>query len=169
MKAIKLTKGYVALVDDEDYNKVAAFPWSATVCRDSTGAIKSVYAKRTEHGTSVMMHRFILGLQGRHIFVDHENRCGLDNRRRNMRVCTNKLNQGNVVKKAGKSSVYKGVCWVKRHSNWQASIRHNGRLVHLGKFDTEKEASEAYNNAATSAFGEFAVLNREAKTHDHTI
>jgi hypothetical protein len=50
--------------------------------------------------------------------------------------------------KSSFSSQYKGVCWSKRYSKWQANIRYNGKRHHLGYFDDEGEAARARDRAA---------------------
>ena len=42
---------------------------------------------------------------------------------------------------------------------WLVHIKVNGKVQHLGYFEYEKEAAEAYNAAATESFGEYAKLN----------
>ena len=49
---------------------------------------------------------------------------------------------------AKKSSRYKGVYWIQQRKKWQASIRINGKLRHLGHFQTEEEAHQAYIQAS---------------------
>ena len=46
------------------------------------------------------------------------------------------------------SSIYKGVSWRKEAQCWQAKIHLDGAQKHLGYFDTEKEASDAYQAEA---------------------
>lgn len=65
--------------------------------------------------------------------------------------------------KRSKSSLYRGVHWYKSRSKWQASITVNYKQIKLGYFDSEMEAAEAYNNAATLYLGENAVLNPPTK------
>jgi hypothetical protein len=156
-KEIPLTQGFVALVDDEDYERiVAAGPWQL---RRSPHAFYALHGERSPDGTNVTtyMHRLILdapaGLQ-----VDHINRDGLDNRKQNMRLCSRSENRGNTIKQRGNySSRYKGVS---RHGQaWQAHIGENGVLRHLGTFSSETEAAEAYDSAAKERWGEFALTN----------
>lgn len=45
------------------------------------------------------------------------------------------------------TSTYKGVCWYKNSGKWKAGLTLNGKSINLGYFDTEIEASEAYQNA----------------------
>lgn len=41
----------------------------------------------------------------------------------------------------------KGYCWHKGHKKWMAYIRNNKILIHLGYFDIEAEAAQAYQKA----------------------
>lgn len=56
-----------------------------------------------------------------------------------------------------KSSKYQGVS--KSGNKWSSRIRKEGVKYHLGTYDTEAEAAEAYNEKAEELYGEFAKLN----------
>ena len=91
--------------------------------------------------------------------VDHINRDGLDNRRHNLRFCTNA--QNNHCAPYGKgTSKYKGVSWQKKSKRWIVSIKHNGKVLSLGRFNGEDEAALAYNKKAQALWGEFAYINK---------
>lgn len=79
MKEIKLTKGQVAIVDDEDFEELNKYKWHATKHRNAFYARRANYGKRPHQ---VYMHRQIL--EGVKI-VDHINLNSLDNRRSNLR------------------------------------------------------------------------------------
>ena len=89
--------------------------------------------------------------------VDHVNRDRLDNRRSNLRVCTQSQNLANSPKLRGGSSRFKGVSI--RRGRWRAQIGISGKIIHLGYFTDEAAAARAYNEAAQATFGEFALLN----------
>jgi hypothetical protein len=90
--------------------------------------------------------------------VDHINGNPLDNRRANLRVVTAQDNCRNRAKRAGTtSSRFKGVS--KDGAKWLAVIYRNYKQVRLGKFLTEREAAEAYDNAAREMFGLCAAVN----------
>ncbi len=154
-KQIPLTQGYVAIVDDEDFEGLAQHKWYAH--RGHGGDFYAVRKTRDTNGEQrmVRMHRIIVGASPGED-VDHENHDTLDNRRRNIRRCTRAQNQANSRKMRGTSSRFKGVSWHKGMRKWQAGIARNGKSRHLGYFDDEHDAGRAYNAAA---IGEFALLN----------
>ena len=43
------------------------------------------------------------------------------------------------------TSDYRGVSWYKAHKKWRAHITHEGKPHHLGYFDDEDEAHQAYS------------------------
>ena len=149
MKEIGLTQGKVALVDDEDYEWLKQYKWC---CASGKGL---VYATRQSRGKSVFMHRIILNTpQGMH--TDHINHDGLDNRRCNLRICTNSQNQANGNIRKDNTTGRKGTTWDKNKRKYLARIKFHGRYAHIGYFDKIEDAANAYNAKAKELFGEFA-------------
>jgi len=106
------------------------------------------------------MHRLIMGVTDRRVWTDHINHDGLDNRRANLRVCTNRQNQRNQrAQGVPKTSRYKGVWFSTREHCWTAQIAVGDNRIHLGYFTSEESAAVAYDNAARKYFGEFAQTN----------
>jgi hypothetical protein len=107
------------------------------------------------------MHRRILKLKpGDGKCTDHTNHDGRDNRKINLRICTNNENLRNRPKNCNNTSGFKGVSWHKRDKKWTAQIQVNFRLKFLGYFNDRVEAAKVYNRAAIKYFGEFANLNK---------
>jgi hypothetical protein len=158
MKTIQLTKGYTALVDDEDYESVSALKWQADVKPKTVYAIR---ATRKDDGTKTTqyLHRFIMGVTDRKLDVDHEDHNGLNCQRNNLRIATRSQNNANVHKRKGTSSQFKGVTWDKLKSKWQSRFRAGGQRKSLGYFNDEVQAAVAYDLAARERFGEFASCN----------
>lgn len=152
MKKIKLTKGMVALVDDEDFERINSFKW----CVGKTSFHH--YAMRRDGKKTLFMHRFIVDAP-KGLLVDHINRNGLDNRKENLRVCTAQQNRRNGGLSKLNTSGYKGVSWNKGIHKWSAYITANYKRIHLGYFDDKTEAARAYNNAAKQYFKEFNSSN----------
>lgn len=155
MKTIRLSQDRVAIVDDEDYEKISLYSWCVTY-----NAREKWYAQTTIKGTtkSLLMHRYILNAKKGQI-VDHINGNGLDNRKVNLRPCTIAQNIYNQTTSKHNKSGFKGVSWVKKHKKWYASIHFNYKSYNLGMFTTKEEAAKAYNEKAKEFFGEFAKLN----------
>jgi hypothetical protein len=141
VKSIPLTRGRVAIVDDEDYEFLAQFRWRWQNTWGAGYAVRSVAAKPT----AVLMHREVLHLSRRDagLHADHINGNGLDNRRANLRVVTPAQNRENLRPYRNGTSRYRGVYWHAGHQRWRACVRHNGRDHHAGYFQFEDEAGAA--------------------------
>lgn len=154
-QTIQLTRGYVALVDDDDYEKLSSYKWTAAP-RDNR-----CYAFRSEgprgHQRTVRMHRVIMNAPD-DLLVDHINGNTLDNRKENLRLCTMSQNMFNQGAQKDNTSGYKGVSYVKDRGKWSAQIAIRGKTHYLGYFHTPNEAYEAYCTAAKQLHGEFARL-----------
>ena len=150
---IKLTFGKFAIIDTADYGRVSQYNWCAV--QDDRCWYANTFKK---DGTTLSMHRLITNAP-KGIVVDHINHNGTDNRKSNLRLCTNSQNQQNRRPTRGSSSIYKGVHWCNFHKKFRARITHNGERLHLGYFDSEIDAAKAYDKKALELFGEFAYLN----------
>lgn len=161
MREIPLSRGLVALVDDEDYERLARYRWCS---RDGGRTYYAVRNARKSDATSGMirMHRALTGA-GPGFDVDHINGNGLDNRRSNLRVVTHAQNMQNSTRKAsGCWSRFKGVSFNKRVGKWIAYVKKDGTMRNLGYFSSEEQAVAAYASAARTLFGEFACPIAEA-------
>jgi hypothetical protein len=58
---------------------------------------------------------------------------------------------------AGTDEFPEGRVWA--GGKWAASIKYNGKKIHLGLFDSEIDAAKTYDNEATKLFGEYINLN----------
>lgn len=138
MKEVRLYKDKgVALVDDEDFERVSQYKWH----------IDRGYAAMTISGKGIMyMHRFINNTP-KGMSTDHINRNKLDNRRSNLRTCTQRENNTNMKLRGDNTSGHRGVTWHKNDKRWQAQINIQGRLLYLGQYKKLQDAIEAQKHA----------------------
>lgn len=138
-----------AIVDAEQAPLVAGRPWR--VCDG--------YARTTvQNGSTLLMHALILPVDPP-LTVDHANGNRLDNRASNLRAATRAQQQWNRGKQRNNRSGFKGVSFHTLRRRWRATIRVDGRHVHLGLFDDPELAARAYDAAAVDAWGDFARVN----------
>ncbi len=161
MGEIALTQGYVALVDDEDFEELNQYSWHISQNKHLIYAIRN-HPVYPNYRITVKMHRQVIRAQNGEI-VDHINGNGLDNRKENLRIVTGSQNCANKRAWVGRTSKYKGVSWHKQHSKWYVSIYANKKHVFLGLYDDEIKAAKAYDRKALEIFGEFAKTNFPAQ------
>ena len=157
-RRIPLTQGKFAIVDPEDYERLAKHKWQASRFPRSYYATRCVSFGNGRQ-KNIQMHRQIIKIEGG-FCCDHINHNGLDNRKVNLRQASRAQNCWNKRKQRGNhSSGFKGVSWFKRENKWQARIQVNGRKIFLGSYKNEIDAAKAYDRAAIKYYREYAVLN----------
>lgn len=139
MKKIKLTQGKYALVDDEDYTYLSMFKWYAS----KSG--QTFYARRHKvvngKKLTIRMHNEILGFQeGKEI--DHINRNGLNNQRKNLRFVTHQENLRNKTKKGSGFSGVIGIDWKEAIKKWQVRFYYYKKIYYIGVFKDLKDAKK---------------------------
>ena len=166
MKTIPLTRGLFTKVDDEDYDKYAIYRWHAALdsgTRNANPKYRAVHKFYTgKVGKNIPLSRLIINAPDG-MYVDHINGDTLDNRKKNLRLCTKAENGFNRGANKNNKSGYKGVSWVNKDKRWTAHINKtiNGeyKQYHIGYFLTKEEAAEAYNEKAKELFGVYANFN----------
>lgn len=148
--------GKPILVDDSDFAELSKSRWYVSLGY----AVRGTKAEHTKNGgTTERMHRIILGLAagGKDPrMVDHINGDRLDNRRENLRICSNAENGRNRGAQRNNSSGLKGVMWHPQSRKWRARLHADGRSFSLGLHETPELAHQAYAEACKRLHGEFA-------------
>lgn len=140
-------QGNSFVIDADDYSEVAQYYWS-----NSAG-----YFWR-QSPSNMALHRFLMRPpRGR--VVDHIDGNPANNRRENLRVCSQAQNNQNKGKQRNNASGYKGVFWDKTIGKWRPRVNINGRSEYIGVYDSAEEAARARDAKAIELFGEYAVLN----------
>jgi hypothetical protein len=147
-------KGQNVFVDDEDFEMLSAINWN------SSGENREYFIKSDgKRNKKEYLHRFLLGAKKGEV-VDHINGQKFDNRKSNLRICTqteNHMNQRTQQRK--KSSMFKGVGFHQWANKFRAYIKINGKARQLGLFNTQHDAAFAYDMKAFELFGKFAKPN----------
>jgi len=161
-RLIPLTQGLWAIVDESDYLWLMQWKWFAHYAPNT----QSYYAARMERSPDgkqrvVHMHRFILGLErddprkGDH----RRNKCGIDNRRKNLRPADDDENAQNASVRKDNTSGTRGMSWLKRLQAWQVEIQYRKVRKYVGVFKDFEKAKAARLKAALELHKEFACLD----------
>lgn len=145
----KATNGVVFVVDKEDEQFVKRHKWT----------LSGKYLQSYINGKRTWLHRVLINApSGKD--VDHVDMNGLNNQKRNLRICCRSENMQNSVSRKNSTSQYKGVCWSSDAGKWLAYINIRPyQRKYLGSFRSESEAAHAYNQAAKEYHGKFVRLN----------
>ena len=139
-------KGEEFYFDLEDYDKIKDYCWH----------INKKYACTKYKNNRIMMHRLIMNCPKDKV-VDHINGNTLDNRKSNLRICTQHENSYNKVKGKNNTSGYKGVSWDKNANKWSVRL-HN---KYLGLYNSLEEAVKVSKEFDKNEYGEFSVYARD--------
>ena len=153
---LPLSRGLYAVIDAADFELVGQHKWCAIPSRATWYAWRGIRAKGP--GRMVSLHQTIFpappGMK-----VDHIDGDGLNNRRANLRHCTNQENCRNQGLARNNRSGFKGVSWYPNSGKWVATIWDGKRKVFLGYYADPVEAARSYDATARALFGAFARPN----------
>jgi hypothetical protein len=156
---IPLTRGKFAIVDPEDYPRLARHKWHLAKSPTGSYAVRWQCCPAKKTRKRIWMHRQVIYIP-RSLLSDHVNCNSLDNRKENLRPATVSQNLCNRPKRKSKTrSKYKGLEWDRTQRKWKARIQINNRKIYLGSFNSEIDAACAYDRAAKKYHREFANLN----------
>jgi hypothetical protein len=131
---------YKTIVDDDVFNKLKqlkSLKWSVVIKRN--GLV--YFQKRLPGNKLVELHRWIMQPK-KGEWVDHINKNTLDNRVKNLRICTNSANIRNGRIRQNNKSGHSGVWQDKRSKKWVAEIKVNYKKISLGSSKSFKKAVE---------------------------
>jgi hypothetical protein len=155
---IPLTQGQVAVIDAADLSIIASHKWYALLFQSGKWYAYTKSIRPDGRRWSLAMHRLIVDAPDS-AQVDHVDLDTLNNRRSNLRIATRSQNGANRSALANNQSGYKGVYRRGKYLRWSASIRQDGRLLHIGRYASPEDAARAYDAKARELFGEFARCN----------
>jgi hypothetical protein len=150
---IELTRGMVTEIDDEDWDLIRGYRWKAHNSKGSFYAI-SQWEELGEK-KHILMHRLLLGLSDPVMVVDHIDGDRLNNRRANLRVCTQAENLRNSKLRSHSSTRVRNVQFYK--DRYRARVTLNGK-THTKWFRKIDEASDWAKAKRIELHGEFAYV-----------
>jgi len=116
---------------DSKHSHLDMHNWSLT---------KDGYASTSIGGKMVKMHHLIIGKPIDGLVVDHINRDKLDNRLKNLRHVTQKVNMRNVGLLKNNTTGVTGVTYDKAGKRWIAQAFYGYKRIHGGRYKTFEEA-----------------------------
>lgn len=152
---VTLNKGIKMLIDSDVWDLFKHKKWFAV----NSHARGNFYVMRASYGKTETLHRLIMGVNDRNVFVDHINHNTLDNRKCNLRLCTRSENARNLNSHKDSISKYLGVTLHKNRNKWQTQIKINGKNTYIGVFEKEIDAAMAYDKVAKIHHKQYANLN----------
>src|ERR1700677_203384 len=147
MQQIKLTQGKIAVLDDDDYERLRNFKWFYRGERNGNLGYAVRHGKKPIDPTgTVYLHREVMkpepGLEV--IFLNHDR---LDCRKANLRAVTVEVSrQHHRMRKDCKTGA-KGVIYNGDTNTWSGYLYRSGSTLHVGTFRTKEQAEQAYQDA----------------------
>jgi len=138
-------------VDLENFNLIKNFTWQ----ENNKGYIITQVKKENLNSKKISLHHLILGIEnGKGIIIDHKDRNRANNRKYNLRIANSAQNRINSIIRKDNKYGFTGV--YNRDNRFYSKITVGGKDIHLGGFDTKKEAIIARINAEIKYYGEFS-------------
>ena len=134
------------LIDSEDLNKVCMYQWHIEKSRENI-----YYGAASFKGRTIRIHRVLLETP---LQVDHINHNGLDNRKSNLRACTNAENNRNK-KHINAISGYTGIRYNEKTGSYYVRIMVDKKEISLGSYKFLHDALEARKEGEIKYFKDF--------------
>jgi len=153
-KTIQLHGGVSTLVDDDDYARLK----NLKIQKHQVSKGRYYACIRHSDYSRTYLHRFIVS-SDKGAKVDHINGNALDNRKKNLRVCSQAENVRNSKKRTHSKQPYKGICNTRGANTWYARIRCGKKTYTDCGHATPELAAKSYDKLAKKMHGKFASLN----------
>ena len=138
--------------DKEDYDLIKNYCWNF----DNKGMVST-----KPQGKIIYLHRLIMNITEHNIQIDHIKHKRYDNRKSQLRISNNELNNRNKGLVKRNTTGITGVYYRSKTNSWYAQIKVNYKIIHLGTFRTKEEAAIARRQAEEKYFGEWSYTNSQ--------
>jgi len=141
----KDNKKLICLFDLEDIDKIKEQKWHPHYSPTMNGyyVVATARGSKTER-IGIKLHRLVTNCPNG-LVVDHINHKTLDNRKINLRVCTNQENGENRkgCNNTNVNSGYRNVYYRENNNKWFVSLTQNGKKIYGGDFKLLSDAVDA--------------------------
>lgn len=143
-------------IDLEDLNLIKDKKW-----RSSHNYI--VTGNCTESNPTIFLSRLLLGITDNNLVVDHIDGNPMNNKKSNLRVCTQTENTTNKSFMSNNTSGFIGVSIDNRYNKeyYCPEIRKDNKRFHIGRYKTLSEAVYARYIGEEILFGEYRNKNKD--------
>lgn len=155
-RTIPLTKNQFAIVDVEEYERLAKYVWYAHGANNRSGFYAARDETRDGKKVTVFLHQEVLGKTDDRE-IDHRDGNGLHNWRLNLRHATHLQNLWNVGLNKQSKSGFRGVHFISRLGKYMGTFKVNGEKVYVGLSDDPAALSVEVERAILEHRGDFAV------------
>lgn len=159
MKQIQLSQGMVAVVDDDDFERLSGFRWFYRGERNENLGYAMRHGRKTDRTKTIYLHREIANPPPGHevVFVNHDR---LDCRKRNLLVLTKtealKHHRTRSVNTTREAGVHRNA----ETGTWSAYICRSGQYYHVGTYPYKVQAEHFYQKAVAQENQNAALAER---------
>lgn len=154
---VKSEKVAEFIIDKEDLQRIKYLKWRI----DIHNRIKT--GNNTNTKPTIELARMIMNCRDENLVVDHINGNSLDNRKSNLRICTQSENVKNQRLNKYNTSEFAGVSYDKARLRWTAEIRNDNKRTHLKRWKRKSEAVYARYVAEQILYKEFRNTENDNK------
>lgn len=144
------SKDRTFLIDLDDLNKALKYCWTVNSRGYVVGATRADVGKK-----GLRLHRYLMNCTDANLVVDHINHNPSDNRKANLRVCTQHQNMYNQRPNTRNKTGVRGVRFCKQMNKWEVRFKHDGKERVLGYFENIADAIALRKQYEEKYYGEF--------------
>lgn len=144
--------------DLEDYDLIKDYCWKENppTNNNKNGYLNSTYKSVSIHGIVMHKENYRKEKYKNDFVIDHIDGNVLNNRKQNLRICTNQQNLMNCKLSSNNTTGYTGISYDKKYNKWDAHIMIDRKNIHLGRFANIEDATKARLKAEEEYFGEYS-------------
>ena len=139
------------IIDIDDYDLIKNRSWSF----DRHGYVVTCDTNEK----NIKLHRYIMNVNDPKTVIDHIDHNPANNRKSNLRICSQQQNALNQKPSKRNKSGYVGVSFDKKFNKWLAQIGFQGKNYYLGRYNKIEDAITARHKAELNYFKEFCYDN----------